>query len=85
MSEDDDDIVIVLHSTDIKVTNRGQLLQEKWLFKKKKGHLKIHPHCYNYKNQRNILVLEVTDEKAHDGQIMPQLIELFEKKKQEQY
>lgn len=44
MSEDDDDdIVIVLDSTGIKVTNRGQLMQEKWLIKKKKGYLKIHP------------------------------------------
>ena len=44
MDDDDDDenIVIATNSTCIKVTNRGQWMQEKWQVKKKKGYLKIH-------------------------------------------
>ena len=51
--EDEDDIIIAIDSTGIKVTNRGQWMQEKWLIKKKKGHLKIHSHCSRYQHQRN--------------------------------
>jgi hypothetical protein len=48
-------------------------MQEKWHIKKKKGYLKIHI-AVNIKT-KEILALEVTDEKAHDGKIMPRLIE----------
>ena len=41
-SIDDDDVVIIAaDSTGIKVTNRGQWMQDKWNVKKK-GYLKIH-------------------------------------------
>ena len=40
-------------------------MQEKWNMKKKKGYLKIHV-AVNIKT-KEILALEVTDEKAHDG------------------
>ena len=47
----------------------------------KKERLSKDPHCSKYKNQRNILALEVTtDGKVYDGKVMPKLIELFEKK-----
>jgi hypothetical protein len=71
--DDDDDIIIALDSTGIKVTNRGQWMQEKWNIRKKKEYLKIHI-AVNIKT-KEILALEVTDEKAHDGKIMPRLIE----------
>ena len=71
--DDDDGIVIALDSTGIKVTNRGQWMQEKWKIKKKKGYLKIHI-AVNIKT-KEILALEVTDEKLHDGKIMEQLVE----------
>ena len=83
MSGDDDGIVIALDSTGIKVTNRGQWMQEKWNIKKeKKGYLKIHI-AVNIKT-KEILALEVTDEKSHDGRkVMPRLIEhILEKKRQ---
>jgi hypothetical protein len=52
-------------------------MQGKWQVKKKR-YLKIHI-AVNIKIIE-ILALEVTDEKVHDGKIMPKLIELFEKK-----
>ena len=74
LGDDDDGIVIALDSTGIKVTNRGQCMQEKWnIRKEKKGYLKIHI-AVNIKI-KEILALEVTDEKAHDGKVMPRLIE----------
>ena len=72
LDNDDDDIIIAIDSTGIKVTNRGQWMQEKWQLKKK-GHIKIHV-AVDIKT-KEILALEVTDEKVHDGKIMPKLIE----------
>jgi len=69
---DDDDIVMAIDSTGIKVANRGQWMQEKWQLKKK-GYIKIHVAA-DIKT-KEILALEVTDEKVHDGKIMPKLIE----------
>ena len=71
--DDDDEIIIAIDSTGIKVTSRGQWMQEKWNIKKKKGYLKIHIAVDI--NTQEILALEVTDEKAHDGKIMEQLVE----------
>jgi hypothetical protein len=75
--DDDDGIIIAIDSTGIKITNRGQWMQDKWNIKKKKkkkGYLKIHI-AVDVKT-KEILALEVTDEKVHDGRkIMPKLIE----------
>jgi hypothetical protein len=74
MDDDDDDgIIIAIDSTGIKVTNRGQWMREKWDVKNKKGYLKIHV-AVNIKT-KEILALEVTDEKVHDGKVIKQLIE----------
>jgi hypothetical protein len=72
LDDNDDDIIIAIDSTGIKVTNRGQWMQEKWQIKKK-GYIKIHV-AVDIKT-KEILALEVTDEKVHDGKIMPKLIE----------
>jgi hypothetical protein len=70
---DNDGIIIAIDSTGIKITNRGpQWIQEKWNIRKK-GYLKIHI-AINIKT-KEILALEITDEKLHDGQIMSKLIE----------
>jgi len=77
MDDDDDDknIVIAIDSTGIKVTNRGpQWIFDKWNIKKKKGYLKIHIAVVNIKT-KEILALEVTDEKVHDRKVTPGLIE----------
>ncbi len=76
--DDDDGIIIAIDSTGIKVTNRGQWMQEKWQIKNKKGYLKIHI-AVNIKT-KEIIALEVTDEKVHDGKVMPKLIEHILKK-----
>ena len=75
--EDDKDIIIAIDSTGIKVTNReGQWMQqqEKQDVKKNKGYLKIHV-AVDINTNKEILALEVTDEKVHDGQVMIKLIE----------
>jgi hypothetical protein len=64
--DDDDDkyIIIAVDSTGIKVTNRGQWMDEKWNVQRK-GYLKIHV-AINIKTNE-ILDLEVTNEKVNDG------------------
>ena len=73
MMMSDGDIVIAIDSTGIKVTNRGQWLRDRWNIRKK-GYLKIHI-AVNVKT-KEILSLEVTDEKVHDdGKVMVKLVE----------
>ena len=70
--DDDGDIVIAIDSTGIKVTNRGQYQRDRWNIRKK-GYLKIHIAA-NVKT-KEILSLEVTDEKVHDAKVMDKLVE----------
>ena len=65
-------IVIAIDSTGIKVTNRGQRLQDKWHLKKKK-YLKIHV-AVNVKTKK-ILAMDVTDEHIHDSKALPGLVD----------
>ena len=67
-----EDVTIAIDSTGIKVTNRGQWLRDKW-FVKKKGYLKIHVAVSV--RTKEILALEVTDEKVHDGKMMCRLVD----------
>lgn len=69
--DDDDYIVIGVDSTGIKVTNRGQWMSDKWNTQKK-GYLKIHI-AVNIKT-KEILALEVTDEKVHDSKMLKKLV-----------
>jgi len=71
--DDDDVIIIAADSTGIKITNRGQWMREKWNVNNKKGYLKIHVAVDI--ETKEILALEVTDEKVHDGKVIKQLIE----------
>ncbi len=74
-SIDDNDVVIIaVDSTGIKVTNRGQWMQDKWNVKNKKGYLKIHVAAVDIKTKQ-ILALEVTDEKVHDSKVIKNLVE----------
>jgi len=70
--DDDDDLILAIDSTGIKVTNRGQWMYEKWNTQNRKGYLKIHV-AVNIKT-KEILALEVTDEKVHDGKILKKLV-----------
>ena len=66
-----DGIIIAIDCTGIKITNRGQWMQEKWQVRNKKGYLKIHI-AVNIKTKEILAFLEVTDEKVYDGRkIMP--------------
>lgn len=58
----------------IKVTNRGQWMEEKWWnVQNRKGYLKIHI-AVNIKT-KEILALEVTrDEKVHDSKMLKKLV-----------
>ncbi len=67
----DDNFVIAIDSTGIKVTNRGEWIRHKW--KVKRGYLKIHI-AIDIKRKR-ILSLDVTSEQVHDGKVLPVLIE----------
>ena len=71
---ENDYIVIAIDSSDIKVTNRGQWMGEKWHVKNnKKGYLKIHL-TVNVKTKK-ILSMKVTDEHVHDSKALPELVE----------
>ncbi len=52
---------------------RSRWMQDKWNVKDKKGYLKIHV-AVNIKT-KEILALEVTDEKVHDSKLMKNLVE----------
>ena len=69
---EDEYIIIAIDSTGIKVTNRGQWMQNKWNVKNK-GYLKIHISV-NVKSKK-ILSIKVTDEHVHDSKALPQLVE----------
>jgi hypothetical protein len=73
LDDDNDDLIMAVYSTDVKVTNRGQWMSGKWNVKnKKKGYRKIHV-AVNTKT-KEILALEFTDEKIHEGKIMDKLL-----------
>jgi DDE family transposase len=70
---EDEYIVIAIDSTGIKITNRGQWMQDKWHIKNKKGYLKIHV-AVNVKTKK-ILAMKVTDEHVHDSKTLPGLVD----------
>ena len=75
-TDDGDGLIIAIDSTGVRVTNRGQWMSDKWggglRDKRKRGYLKIHV-AVNTKS-KEILALEVTDEKVHDGTVMRKLV-----------
>lgn len=72
-ADDDDYIMISIDSSGTKITNRGQSwMDKKWKVQNRKGYLKIHI-AVNIKT-KEILALEVTDEKVHDGRMLKKLV-----------
>src|SRR6185437_4097237 len=69
----DEYIIIAADSIGIKVTNRGQWMDEKWNVLNRKGYLKIHV-AVSIKT-KEILALEITDEKVHDSKVVKNLVE----------
>lgn len=70
--DDDDYIIISIDSSGAKITNRGQWMDKKWNVHNRKGYVKIHL-AVNVKT-KEILALEVTDEKVHDGKMLTKVV-----------
>ena len=62
-----------MNSTGIKVTNRGQWMDEKWNTQNRKKYIKIDV-AVDVKN-KEILALEVTNQKVHDGRMLKKLVD----------
>ena len=67
----DDDMIIELNMTGIKVANRCEWIRHKWHVRR--GYLKIHV-TVNIKNKK-IISLGVTSEDMHDGKMLKKLID----------
>lgn len=65
------DVIIALDSTGMKVSNRGEWMRHKW--KVRKGWIKVHI-AVDVKT-KNLLALEITDERTADGEMLEPLIE----------
>src|SRR3972149_1175158 len=63
LAKSNDEVVLALDASGIKVSNRGEWMRHKW--KVKRGYLKIHI-AVDVK-RKTILALEVTKEKVADG------------------
>jgi IS5 family transposase len=72
----ENDVVLAVDASGIKVSNRGEWIRHKW--KIKRGYLKIHI-AVDVKRKK-ILALEVTDEKVSDGRMLQALVEEASKK-----
>ncbi|MEM2990212.1 MAG: IS5 family transposase [Halobacteria archaeon] len=66
-----EDLVIALDASGIKVTNRGDWIRHKW--KVRRGYLKIHI-AVDVKRKK-ILAMEVTDEGVGDGSMLKTLVD----------
>jgi transposase len=65
------DIIIAIDSTGIKVANRGEWMRDKW--KMRRGFLKIHVGVDV--NSKKIVSAKITDERSHDAQHLPSLVD----------
>ena len=74
ISASDEPVVIAVDSTGIKVTNRGEWMREKW--KIHRGWIKVHL-AVDVKT-KEIVAIEVTDERASDGSEFNSLIDQAE-------
>src|SRR5208283_1052765 len=76
LARSNDEIVLALDASGIKVANRGDWIRHKW--KVKRGYLKIHI-AVDVKRKK-ILALKVTNEKVGDGRMLQPLVEEASKK-----
>ncbi|MCS6999198.1 MAG: IS5 family transposase, partial [Aquificaceae bacterium] len=72
------DFVIVLDSTGIKLTNRGEWLNKKHGKKRRKGWIKVHVALDI--SSGKVLDMKVTDNRTHDSQCAVELVENSVKK-----
>ncbi len=76
LADSNEDVIIALDVSGIKVANRGDWMRHKW--KVRRGYLKIHI-AVDVKRKK-ILALEVTSEKVGDGRMLQPLVEEASKK-----
>jgi hypothetical protein len=67
----ENDIVIALDSTGIKVSNRGEWIHHKWNVRR--GYLKIHV-AVDIRNKK-IVSMKVTSEEVYDGNMLKKLVQ----------
>ena len=67
-----EDFVIVLDSSCLKVTNRGEWIRRKWWKRPRKGWIKIHV-AFDL-NRKQVVELEVTDERTPDCKKVVKLV-----------
>ena len=73
--EFNDDIIVALDATGMKVSNRGEWMREKW--KVRRGWIKV--HVVVDVNTRRLIALEITDERIGDGKMLKPLMEKAER------
>jgi len=66
-----DELIVAIDSTGIKVANRGEWMRDKW--GRRRGFLKIHVGVDV--NSKKIVALKITDERSHDAQHLPSLVD----------
>ena len=65
----DNEIILAIDSTGIKVANRGEWMRQKWHMRR--GFLKIHVGADV--NTKKIVSLKITDDHSHDAAHLPEL------------
>jgi hypothetical protein len=73
--DEDEGVVVAIDATGMKVTRRGDWIRKKW--KVRKGWIKV--HIAVHVNTKELLALEVTDEKVGDSKEFENLIEQAER------
>ena len=71
LSHKDEDVVVSLDSSGVKVSNRGEWMREKW--KVRRGWIKV--HIAVDEKGKQVVALEVTDEKVSDSKEFKPLVE----------
>lgn len=71
LSHKDEEVVVSVDSSGIKVSNRGEWMREKW--KVRRGWLKV--HIAVDENGKQVVAIEVTDEKVGDSKEFKPLVE----------
>jgi hypothetical protein len=69
--EQSEDLVVAVDSTGIKVTNRGEWMREMW--RVHRGWIKA--HIIVDVKSKNLLGIEITNEKVSDGEVFPALLD----------
>ncbi len=68
---DNNEIILAIDSTGIKVANRGKWMRQKWHMRR--GFLKIHAGA-DVKSKK-IVSLKITDDSSHDAAHLPELVQ----------